>query len=267
MILFACGCAVLNHFYLLVRYRSMEKLLIKKYGSSRNFVEIRPRWLSSVRLRERLTWGPLPLDPTHAIQPVDLQLDSISRGSPKSSAVLASLREPAGTDFFPAVSEFPQKTVKSDIDLNAVRANICQNPRDYRFCGYAAAFGGSATARCGLQTLSPGSDWKRALRSYRMAIFGKGSLPRYSGQPYIDQEKARKVLEGGGKLSVAELLRCRVRYFRDGAVLGSNEFVQEQFETFRNYLSERRKSGPRRMRGGDWGGLAVLRDLQKDVIS
>ena len=38
---------------------------------------------------------------------------------------------------------------------------------------------------------------------------------------------------------MAELLRCRVRYFRDGAVLGSNEFVQEKFETFRNHLSER----------------------------
>ncbi len=64
-----------------------------------------------------------------------------------------------------------------------------------------------------------------------------------------------------------ELLRCRVRYFTDGAVLGSNEFVQDQFETFRGFLSGRRKSGPRRMRGGDWGGLTVLRDLQKDVFS
>ncbi len=110
-------------------------------------------------------------------------------------------------------------------------------------------------------------DWKTARESYRMAIFGKGSLPRYSGQPYIDKEKAKTVLEGGGKLSMAELLRCRVRYFRDGAVLGSNEFVQEQFETFRNHLSEKRKSGPRRMRGGDWNGLTVLRDLRKDVIT
>ena len=63
-----------------------------------------------------------------------------------------------------------------------------------------------------------------------------------------------------------ELLRCRVRYFTDGAVLGSSEFVQDQFEAFRKYLSEHRKSGPRRMRGGNWGGLTVLRDLQTDVI-
>jgi hypothetical protein len=28
----------------------------------------------------------------------------------------------------------------------------------------------------------------------------------------------------------------------------------------------KRKTGARRMRGADWGGLRVLRDLQKDVM-
>ena len=100
-----------------------------------------------------------------------------------------------------------------------------------------------------------------------MAIFGKVSLPQYSGQPYIDPYRAKAVLESGGRLSMPELLRCRVRYFTDGAVLGSSEFVQEHFEAYRKFLGEHRKSGPRRMRGGDWGGLTVLRDLQKEVIS
>ena len=53
-----------------------------------------------------------------------------------------------------------------------------------------------------------------------MAMFGKGSRPRHSGQPYIDPQKAGAVLENRGKLSFPELLRCRVRYFSDGAVLG-----------------------------------------------
>lgn len=108
-----------------------------------------------------------------------------------------------------------------------------------------------ATGNDQVQMLSFGSDWESARESYRMAIFGKGSLPRQSGQPYIDPQTADAVLENRGKLSFPELLRCRVRYFSDGAVLGSNEFVQEQFEAFRQYLSEQRKSGPRRMRGGD----------------
>ena len=80
--------------------------------------------------------------------------------------------------------------------------------------------------------LSFGSEWKTARRNYRMAIFGKGSLPRHGGQPYIDPERAKAVLENGGKLSLPELLRCRVRYFIDGAALGSGEFVQEQLDTW-----------------------------------
>ena len=162
---------------------------------------------------------------------------------------------------------FALQTVAAYIDLNPVRAGLCQDPKHYRFCGYAEASGGSERARRGIQLLSFGCDWKAALESYRMAIFGKGSLPRFGGQPYIDPEKAKAVLKSGGKLSTLELLRCRVRYFNDGAVLGSSEFVQEQFEAFRKFLSEPRKSGPRTMRGGDWGGLTVLRDLQKDLIT
>ena len=61
--------------------------------------------------------------------------------------------------------------------------------------------------------------------------------------------------------------RCCLRYTSDGAALGSSEFVREQFIDFRKYLSEHRKSGRRRLRGGDWSGLRVLRDLQKDVIT
>ena len=127
---------------------------------------------------------------------------------------------------------FALQTVAAYIDLNPVRANLCQDPKDFRFCGYAEAVGGSETARRGIEMLSFGSEWKTARRNYRMAIFGKGSLPRHGGQPYIDPERAKAVLENGGKLSLPELLRCRVRYFIDGAALGSGEFVQEQFDTW-----------------------------------
>ncbi len=33
-------------------------------------------------------------------------------------------------------------------------------------------------------------------------------------------------MKEGGKLPVAAALRCRVRYFTDGAVLGSKEYVE-----------------------------------------
>ena len=109
--------------------------------------------------------------------------------------------------------------------------------------------------------------WQTAQRGYRMALFGKGAMPKAGGEPYLDRTRVTEILASGGKVSLAELLRCRVRYFSDGAILGSAEFVQEHFERLRHRLGPKRKSGPRHMQGADWGGLTVLRALQKEVIS
>ncbi len=75
-----------------------------------------------------------------------------------------------------------------------------------------------------------------------------------------------EVIAAGGKLSVRGILRHRVRYFCDGAVFGTADFVNKVFERERNRFGPKRKTGARRMRGAEWGKLRVLRDLQKDVF-
>ncbi|MDF1816180.1 MAG: hypothetical protein P1V20_28525 [Verrucomicrobiales bacterium] len=60
----------------------------------------------------------------------------------------------------------------------------------------------------------------------------------------------------------SEKLSCRVRYLTSGAVLGSAAFVDQIFEANRQHFGKRRQSGARKMRGGHWGELRVLRDLQ-----
>ncbi|MGE9291819.1 MAG: transposase, partial [Puniceicoccales bacterium] len=45
---------------------------------------------------------------------------------------------------------FALRTVAAYIDLNAVRAGLVEDPKDYRFCGYAEALGGGRLARAGL---------------------------------------------------------------------------------------------------------------------
>jgi hypothetical protein len=85
----------------------------------------------------------------------------------------------------------------------------------------------------------------------------------------ISKKRVEEVMAKKGKLTRWEMLRCRVRYFCDGAVLGTAEFVDAVFEreqTLQKRFGEKRTSGARRMRGAEWGGLRVLRDLQKDVI-
>jgi hypothetical protein len=82
-------------------------------------------------------------------------------------------------------------------------------------------------------------------------------------------EVVEVAVEQGGVMPVHQALRHRVRYFCDGAVLGTAAFVNEVFEreqSLRKRFREKRTSGARRMRGADWGELRVLRDLQKDVM-
>ena len=81
----------------------------------------------------------------------------------------------------------------------------------------------------------------------------------------IRQEEVEKVLRSKGKLGVQDYVRCRVRYFCDGAVFGSREFVEGIFRAYRGWFGVKRKSGARRLRGIE-EELFVLRDLQKSVF-
>jgi hypothetical protein len=67
---------------------------------------------------------------------------------------------------------------------------------------------------------------------------------------------------------MAKMLRTRVRYFSDGAVIGSRSFVNEAFDAARERFSEKRKDGARRMRGigkQTGGMLWSVRDLRVRV--
>ncbi len=157
------------------------------------------------------------------------------------------------------------------IDLNPVRAKIVEDPKEYRWSGYGEAMGGFLRARHGIEESirrieGEEMTWRKAASEYRKLLYCKGASPSPSGGAKISDEEWRKVIEEGGKVPVAAALRCRVRYFADGAVMGSEEFVQGIFEEFRNQFGANRKSGPRRMKGSGWEGLTVLRDLRREVF-
>jgi hypothetical protein len=64
------------------------------------------------------------------------------------------------------------------------------------------------------------------------------------------------------------MLRCRIRYFTDGAVIGSKEFVNEAFANARNRFGSQRKDGARKLHGDAAPANATLwslRDLRKGV--
>jgi len=152
----------------------------------------------------------------------------------------------------------------------SVRAGLCENPEDYRWCSYAAAVAGDAESRRGLASAFQRKRWTGKLASdYRLIFFGQGQevpggvTPRGAVKPRRGFSRERVLAEQkrGGKLALHEALRCRVRYFTSGAVIGSRAFVDRVFERHRERFGPARESGARKMRGADWGPLTSLRDL------
>lgn len=163
---------------------------------------------------------------------------------------------------------FALSTVAAYIDLNAVRSGMVSDPAKYRFCCYGEAMGGSSRARKAIRSVfGEGVAWSKSVAKYRIILFGKGELYD-AAKPHsqVDSDKAKEVMNNGGKVSREEALRCRVRYFSDGAVLGSKSFVQSYFESHRDVFGARRRDGPRSMKGCDWGDLSCIRNLRNEVF-
>ena len=118
--------------------------------------------------------------------------------------------------------------VSAYIDLNPVRAGLVSDPKDYRFCGYAEAVAGSSTAIEGLSTvIGP----ERTLADYRILLFGSGAVPKEGAPAVIDRKKVLQVVEKEkGKLPTHVILQCRFRYFTDGLIIGSKNFVEEKVD-------------------------------------
>ncbi len=156
--------------------------------------------------------------------------------------------------------------VAAYIDLNPIRAGLVQDPKDYRYCGYAAALTGATTIRQGLMSFLEPADWGKAAAQYRMILFVTGGSANRSDKAVLDRQTIRAELARGGELSLGQVLRLRVRHMSDGVVLGSKDFVNEMFTRHRDRFSARRKDGARPIRGVPLPGICVMRDLRINAI-
>ena len=183
------------------------------------------------------------------------------------------------------------KTISAYIDLNPVRAGMVKDPADYRWSSYGEAIGGGSkgngkTARAGLvralrahQGVGADADgWASGVsREYRKLLMagaaGKssesvgrnGKTGTKTLRQGISKEEAEREREKDGEIPLGKILRCRVRYFTDGAVIGSRSFVDEAFAKSRERFGAKRKDGARAMRGsgsGAKGQLWSVRDLR-----
>jgi REP element-mobilizing transposase RayT len=186
------------------------------------------------------------------------------------------------------------RTMAAYIDLNPVRAGMVKDPADYRWSSYGEAVGGGkkgngkkareALVRAYFCDQGVGYDagkWEEVSRLYRRLMGlalgkkpGRAEVSRSSKGLGQTTKNTAEMLEGEDNetvlkdLAMAKMLRCRIRYFTDGAVIGSKEFVNEAFASARDRFGPKRKSGARQMKGegaAAKGALWSLRDLRKGI--
>ena len=171
------------------------------------------------------------------------------------------------------VEDSPESLTKvaAYIDLNPVRAEIVDDPKDYRWCGYAEATAGVKSAQMGIQRLFGAlRDYGNSIQSYRLILYGtgygsKGTVGKDQGR--VRAEVLAAIEKRNGRIPLSDLLKARVRYFTDGMVLGSEEFVTQQFMENRDAFSAKRKQAGKPLTGACWDGLHVMRNLRRRVYS
>jgi hypothetical protein len=182
------------------------------------------------------------------------------------------------------------RTMAAYIDLNPVRAGMVEDPADYRWSSYGEAVGGGAKgtgrkAREGLVRAFlcdegvgfESAKWRDVSSAYRR-LMGMALQKKKGAGPACNPSASRSHAVGSAsgnaganelaELRMAGMLRCRVRYFTDGAVIGSKAFVNQVFSAARERFTARRVDGARRLRGSARpaaGLLWSMRDLRTDI--
>ena len=112
--------------------------------------------------------------------------------------------------------------------------------------------------------------WRHHAAAYRKHLYlqgrAKAATDKAPGRRGFTDDEIEKVLNEKGKLTLAQGLHCRVRYFSDGLALGSKEFVEDLFQHYREEFSLKRRTGARPMKHADWQGLCTMRDLRLRVM-
>ena len=186
------------------------------------------------------------------------------------------------------------RTMAAYIDLNPVRAGMVKDPADYRWSSYGEAVGGGKKGNgkkaceglvrayyCDQGVGFEAEKWQDVSRLYRQLMGlalgrkpGRAEVAGGGNRAAQSTLSAAEMLESKDNstilkdLGFSKMLHCRVRYFTDGAVIGSKEFVNEAFARARERFSAKRKDGARSMRGSGSGAKGLLwsaRDLRVGV--
>jgi len=169
-----------------------------------------------------------------------------------------------------------------------------KDPANYRWSSYGEAIGGGAkgngqTARAGLVRAlgahkgltADASQWAQGLSAgYRKLLMCGADIKKAESigrdgksvvkvlRKGISNLEAKAASDPAGEIAFSKMLHCRVRYFTEGAIIGSRTFVNDEFVRLREMFGENRRDGARKMKGvasAAENKLWSCRDLRKGI--
>lgn len=159
-----------------------------------------------------------------------------------------------------------QLVLSGYIDLNPVRAGIVQDPKDFRFCGYAAALAGDKRCQTAILRLMNLDNWQSAAAEYRVNLMKKGFIPKKDKRGAINKNLLLETLKHNGSLPFSTIMRLRVRYFTEGLALGSQTFVTKIFKRHREQFGKTRKQTSFPVAEIEDSSLHVLKAIPKNPV-
>ncbi|MDY7031807.1 MAG: transposase [Thermodesulfobacteriota bacterium] len=142
------------------------------------------------------------------------------------------------------------------IDLNPIRAGICERPEEYHWCslGYhvqADNEGNFLSLDFGLKEFDGNTDDERLMK-YREYVYEKGSLS------HIERERGN-----GFEMTGIDRFRFRTRYFTDSGVIGDKAFVRRHYQQFKHHFTSKHEKAPKGIKGLD--GVYSMKRLSEKI--
>jgi putative transposase len=163
------------------------------------------------------------------------------------------------------------RAISAYIELNPVRAGLCEDPKEYRYCGYAEAMvRGSKVALEGIRTilgLPQTASREEIDKAYRRLLNLKGGEGTEENPPAVDSAVQEVVEQEKGEPPLEERVRCKIRCFSNGVILGSRSFVEFHWQRLKQKIGQKCKSGPIAASIHGPAGLWVLRKLRVHAFS
>ena len=154
------------------------------------------------------------------------------------------------------------------IDLNPIRAGIVEKPEEYRWSslGYHVQTNNKdnlLSTDFGLKEFNVKSE-KERVRVYRKYVYETGAI-QPSDRQYaksIEEKIIAKERKKAFEISRTDRFLYRTRYFTDSGIIGSREFVYDNYQRFKHLFQSKKDKKPKAVRGLD--GVYSLKRLAEN---